>query len=576
MEKITSQESPLIDTPTTNLQRETEDECKPYFIDTKKLTKNQIDHLRELGVVSNEYDKSFPLSEYICLLRSKHLDYLQRSLLPKESYCLSKSFISLDASKPWIIYWCLQPLDLLGAMDTDGVSSSIAASSTLPVPTTPFLKEDSLIGIVHTLESCWMDIPHRLQDVDSCCYTCLFGDSDDDDMSIQDMPTQCLGGGYGGGPGQLPHCATSYAAILSLCIVAGCDTYHYPLATKLAQEVLFRKRKPLYLWFLSLQCSYPYIPDTVAYCMHHDGEIDVRATYTVLCMASLLNILTPALTRGVLPFIASCQTYEGGFGGEPHAEAHGGYTYCALAALRLLTASPMSCSSSTHCIHHQKESSSLSPNTTSHDLLSRNIDLDALKGWLVFKQKTLEGGFAGRTNKLVDGCYSFWLGASIALLNIIEKCYESSHGENYGIVYDAGIQEQNEFWISHSSFEDNEQKNNSYSHHAMETSLPTMGCDKDELLFDRTMLQRYILLCCQDLNGGLRDKPSKPRDFYHSCYVLSGLSTSEHVLRSTNGDDSFPVYGDCKQNLIFATHPVYNIRLKHVQQAFERLHNMVK
>lgn len=28
----------------------------------------------------------------------------------------------------------------------------------------------------------------------------------------------------------------------------------------------------------------------------------------------------------------------------------------------------------------------------------------------------MEGGFNGRTNKLVDGCYSFWQGALFSLL----------------------------------------------------------------------------------------------------------------------------------------------------------------
>ncbi len=31
-----------------------------------------------------------------------------------------------------------------------------------------------------------------------------------------------------------------------------------------------------------------------------------------------------------------CQTYEGGFGGAPGMEAHGGYTFCGLASLVLL------------------------------------------------------------------------------------------------------------------------------------------------------------------------------------------------------------------------------------------------
>ena len=32
----------------------------------------------------------------------------------------------------------------------------------------------------------------------------------------------------------------------------------------------------------------------------------------------------------------SCQTYEGGFAGVPWSEAHGGYTFCAVASLALL------------------------------------------------------------------------------------------------------------------------------------------------------------------------------------------------------------------------------------------------
>lgn len=31
-----------------------------------------------------------------------------------------------------------------------------------------------------------------------------------------------------------------------------------------------------------------------------------------------------------------CQTYEGGFGGVPGMEAHGGYSFCGLAALMLM------------------------------------------------------------------------------------------------------------------------------------------------------------------------------------------------------------------------------------------------
>lgn len=41
-------------------------------------------------------------------------------------------------------------------------------------------------------------------------------------------------------------------------------------------------------------------------------------------------------------------------------------------------------------------------------------------------------------------------------------------------------------------------------------------------------LQQYILLPGQSTKGGLRDKPEKSCDFYHTCYVLSGLSICQY------------------------------------------------
>ena len=36
--------------------------------------------------------------------------------------------------------------------------------------------------------------------------------------------------------------------------------------------------------------------------------------------------------------------------------------------------------------------------------------------WASQRQGSVEGGFNGRTNKLVDGCYSFWQGGLFPLL----------------------------------------------------------------------------------------------------------------------------------------------------------------
>lgn len=92
-------------------------------------------------------------------------------------------------------------------------------------------------------------------------------------------------------------------------------------------------------------------------------------------------------------FLAMAFAVQGGLGGEPGNEAHGGYTFCGLAALVLLNE-------------------------------TRALDISRLEAWLVQRQAAIEGGFNGRTNKLADGCYSFWQGAAFSLLKgaLTEKC----------------------------------------------------------------------------------------------------------------------------------------------------------
>ena len=65
-----------------------------------------------------------------------------------------------------------------------------------------------------------------------------------------------------------------------------------------------------------------------------------RATYCAISVAAALNLLTDDLLANAVEYIAryslqpvftadtvSCQTYEGGLGGEPFNEAHGGYLF---------------------------------------------------------------------------------------------------------------------------------------------------------------------------------------------------------------------------------------------------------
>jgi protein farnesyltransferase subunit beta len=138
----------------------------------------------------------------------------------------------------------------------------------------------------------------------------------------------------------------------------------------------------------------------------------------------LLDIVTPELIDGTAAFIASCQTYEGGFSSASHpniidgvlaaqrpslGEAHGGYTFCALASWVLLR-----------------------PYMSADNDIPR-VNVPLLIRWLVHMQG-LEGelgGFKGRTNKLVDGCYSWWVGGAFALLEALGVSPGASESAHY-------------------------------------------------------------------------------------------------------------------------------------------------
>ena len=208
-------------------------------------------------------------------------------------------------------------------------------------------------------------------------------------------------GGFGGGYGQMPHAATTYAAVLALAVLSE--------TSAAALELLEEIRPRLYPWLVSLH-STTETTTPGSFRMHHDGEIDVRATYCVVAVAQLLHLLSSSTLRHhSAEYVARCQSpWEGGFGGEPGAEAHGGYSYCAVAALQLLLLVDDTDSTDTD---GGLESSSSSTS------LGQMIDLPALAGWLSRRQMAFEGGFNGRANKLVDGCYSFWQGGAAAIVS---------------------------------------------------------------------------------------------------------------------------------------------------------------
>ena len=51
-------------------------------------------------------------------------------------------------------------------------------------------------------------------------------------------------------------------------------------------------------------------------------------------------------------------------------------------------------------------------------------------------------------------------------------------------------------------------------------------CAHASPLYNCEALRSWLLKCCQASRGGLRDKPGKLVDYYHTCYCLSGLAAS--------------------------------------------------
>ncbi len=66
--------------------------------------------------------------------------------------------------------------------------------------------------------------------------------------------------------------------------------------------------------------------------------------------------------------------------------------------------------------------------------------------------------------------------------------------------------------------------------------------------------------CCQSSKGGLRDKPGKPVDYYHTCYCLSGLAAAQHAPGGR-------VLGPADTNALRPADPAVNVVLDRLAAA---------
>ncbi|KAF3923766.1 hypothetical protein AA313_de0201189 [Arthrobotrys entomopaga] len=376
----------------------------PFIIDELETETSQKQLSTVRNVLKFVNDSPLPLLD-----RATHVEFL---LEPLEDG-LSSGYTGLDASRPWLLYWCINALALLG------------------------------------------------EDV---------GDYNDRVVSSL-KPLQHKDGGFGGGNGQSPHMASAYASVLTLVITSYYASKNLSRDEQLnvyARSFSWIDRKKLLEWIRKTK-----LPNG-GFKVNEEGEEDVRAGYCALVVLALLgydgeelkgdtSVGQKPILDGVLEYFKTCQTWEGGIGAKQNSEAHGGYAFCVLSALCLLG--------------------------EPGELLPRYLDLNQFIMWLSARQYAPEGGFSGRTNKLVDGCYSTWVGGCWSL---VEAATNGMESKKVSLNLNVGS------------------------------------------IWNRRALIRYILTCCQDPHGGLRDKPGLRPDYYHSNYVLIGLSAAQHYYYYDN------------------------------------------
>jgi protein farnesyltransferase subunit beta len=240
-------------------------------------------------------------------------------------------------------------------------------------------------------------------------------------------------GGFSGFSHDNIHLITLYAAIAAIANIG----------TQAAYELI--DRNALYKAIMALK-----LPNG-SFMTSLGQESDARSTFSALLAGHMTNILTPDFTSGCREYINSCSNYDGGFSPNPGLESHGGYVHCAVGALKILG-----------CLD--------------------DLNFDKIIAWIAFRQMSFGGGFCGRPNKLIDSCYSWWVGVAARII-----------ADHLGIP---------PFW--------NEE--------AMAT---------------------FLLEFAQCADGGFCPRPPDPRDRFHSMYALAGLAVCGG--RETGSDEGLTI-----------------------------------
>lgn len=525
------------------------------------------------------------------LARARHLSWLTEKLQQ------SSSSPHLDSSRPWLVYWPLHAMDLMKGINSRLMNQPLPSSSS-----------SSLCGSLAEGLFEWI-------------FRCFTYVEDSEETKNQKHPTSLSSssssriGGFSGGWRQVPHLASCWAACASLIILSD----EVPkLRPKLKDRL---DRTALTNWLASLRTR------DGGFRMFTRGEVDLRATYCAACVATIFDLDAEKIFPvECLEFIGRCQSLDGGISSNIHgSEGHGGYVSCGFLALLLM-----------HCLRENqkrrrekraqeeraKEKKKMtmtmtkngatgnesvmksnddnegeektSTTTAASPILSSSLlfekyflDTRQLRRWCALRQDPCTGGFSGRVNKLVDSCYSWWVGgamSALALVDAVEDIISEDNNNNDPTISASVLQTmklrslslvQNGFMFSEEKTKAILTELLSLPKTTVNEEIPASVGDETEdenvkqestttgsamfwedesfddggnFAYNQDRLAEYVLELAQTRTGGLCDKPDLCSDLYHSCYSLSGLSVSvateektiiaEELGEMLNGDEA--------------------------------------
>lgn len=264
-------------------------------------------------------------------LKPKHIKFFERCL-----QILPSRYSSLDTNRMTIAFFALSGLDLLNSLDRIEK------------------EKESIIKWIYSLQILPNDTGSNI------CQCGFRGSSTNTGKNSQKTENKLkLDSG---------HIAMTYTAVASLLI--------------LGDDLSGVNKSAILTALRNLQQE-----DGSFCCVPEGSENDMRFVYCAACICYMLNDWSGMNVEKAVQFVQKSQSYEGGIGQGPGLEAHGGSTFCAVAALSLMN----------------KLKTSFSEKK-----------LKQLQRWCVCRQQS---GFQGRPNKPTDTCYSFWVGATLKLID---------------------------------------------------------------------------------------------------------------------------------------------------------------